>query len=340
MEKKPNFAWTVSEIWNKALASGVDREPEPRDYLWASELGKAPIDVYLRMMGEKETNPPNIRSRRKFEAGNLFEWVVGMALKRAGVLKETQGRTKFNLQDNLLAVSGKADFIAGGMIDETEAEADLEKINTILDLPPMFHVTFKAIIKHLKESYPEGLAEKPIEVKSVSGYMFEKIEKAMRPIAIHRMQAYHYVKGYKVPQGSILYICRDDCRMLEFAIHDNKENEDEYRRHIQVLTDAYNAKERPPLEKPIVFDNDLGSFSKNFNVAYSGYLTLLYGYESQAEFDDVYAPIQQRWNRVLKRIKDEANMTENNKEVIQEMESAGYNVEELVSKMPEKKTEE
>jgi len=33
-------------------------------------------------------------------------------------------------------------------------------------------------------------------------------------------------------------------------------------------------------------------------------------------------------------------MTENNKEVIQEMESAGYNVEELVSKMPEKKTEE
>jgi len=74
------------------------------------------------------------------------------------------------------------------------------------------------------------------------------------------------------------------------------------------------------LEKAIEFSEDIGKFSKNFNVAYSGYLTMLYGFKDQAEFDAKYTPIVARWNRVIARIKNGDKMTDKNNEVIKEIE--------------------
>ena len=77
------MTWTFSEVWNKALEFEPEKKHEPRSHIWASEIGGAYIDRYLKMTGEKPTNPPNARSRRKFEAGNLIEWLVGIILERA-----------------------------------------------------------------------------------------------------------------------------------------------------------------------------------------------------------------------------------------------------------------
>ena len=49
--------WGFSQVWTKSLEEDEQREYEPRDYLWASELGKPYIDVYLRMLGTKQSNP-------------------------------------------------------------------------------------------------------------------------------------------------------------------------------------------------------------------------------------------------------------------------------------------
>ena len=76
LNKKQN--WGFAEIWNASLLEKNDRELTARDKLWASELGKAPIDLWLKMRAIKPTNPPNARSLRKFEAGNVFEMNNGL----------------------------------------------------------------------------------------------------------------------------------------------------------------------------------------------------------------------------------------------------------------------
>lgn len=328
-EKLPH-AWTIAETWNTALTQRPERPREPRDHLWASELGKAPVDVWLRLKGVEATNPPNARSLRKFEAGNLFEWIVGLALKRAGVYQSSQDRVTYQFE-GLPEVSGKVDYLVGGKVQDQSAKSELRS----LELPPMFYQGFEAVYDYLATKYPDGLATKPLEVKSVSVYMFESIEKAQRALGNHRMQVYHYMKSLDIPFGSVLYICRDDLRMMEFHIEINEANDAEYRSKIEAIDKYIKLDERPPLEQPLVFDKDLGKFSKNFNVAYSEYLTMLYGYESQSAFDEVFAKQQQRWNRVLGRIKKGENITEKNKDVIAEIQLAGFDLEEIVGLAPD-----
>src|SRR5258708_20285530 len=101
--------WGLATAWNASLIDTEERELKVRDNLWASELGKAPIDVWLKMHGTKPTNPPNARSLRKFEAGNVFEWIVSLILKRAGILRESQKWSSFQYP-GLLKVTGKPHF--------------------------------------------------------------------------------------------------------------------------------------------------------------------------------------------------------------------------------------
>jgi hypothetical protein len=96
------------------------------------------------------------------------------------------------------------------------------------------------------------------------------------------------------------------------------------------VADFYHAKAEPPKEQPIVFEKETERFSKNFNVAYSPYLTRNYGFKDQAEFDDKYDGISDRWNRVIGRIRDKKEMTDNNLAAISEMAEAGFDVMRLL----------
>ena len=83
--------WPFYSIWNESLEENKQNKPvEPRQKIWASEMGGAYIDRYLKMTGVQPTNPPNPRSLRKFEAGNIWEAIVGYVLLRAGILQKKQ----------------------------------------------------------------------------------------------------------------------------------------------------------------------------------------------------------------------------------------------------------
>src|SRR3990167_1224847 len=159
------MSWGFAEVWTASLLEIEQRPMKARDHLWASELGKSPIDLYLKLKGTEPTNPPNARSMRKFEAGNVFEWIVSLILKRAGVLHESQKWMSYQYE-GLLEVTGKADFIVGGTPDYEKAVADI----TELDLPDVFVRATKTIMQHFKDFYLEGLAMMPLEIKSVGAY--------------------------------------------------------------------------------------------------------------------------------------------------------------------------
>jgi len=330
------MSWSITNVWNKSIEEPDIREITARDYLWASELGKPEVDVWLRMRGEPVTNPPNARSLRKFEAGNIFESIIEVILLRAGIMQSSQERVEWQYPD-LLRVSGKIDFIAGGTVDLEKAKQSLQS----LYLPEKTNQTMNNIIDYLVKEYPDGLEKLAIEVKSVSSFMMNALEATEKPLAIHRLQAYHYTKHPEIEQARIVYVCREDLRMFEVPIFaDTPAIEAEYRGIIETYTKNQQSEEMPKKADPIVFDEDMGKFTINRQIGWSSYLTKVYGYESQMEFENKYSSIPARFNRVLKRVKEGAKMTDKNKEALDEMREMGFDPDVLVTKLVDTPEEE
>ena len=318
--------WSFYQIWNESLENGEEKPLVSRQKIWASELGGAYIDRYLKMKAIPFTNPPNPRSKRKFEAGNIWESIIAYVLSRAGILISRQEWLGYQYP-NLLPVSGKLDFLAGGHPDYSKA---LSIINSEFSwLPPFISKASSNIVSKLKDQYPNGLENIILELKSCSAFMFDVYEKNDRPNKQHKLQLFHYLKAKSMLEGHIVYICKDDARLLEIGVLNPSPVEDEYKEDIKQITEYYNNNTEPPKEKFIVFDEDFKKFSANYKVGYSQYLTYLYGLKNQLEFDEKYKPIVEKWNRVLGRIKEKKDMTDNNLETISEMTKLGFNIEKI-----------
>lgn len=317
MKKRGNIIltgvpWKFSEIWNKSLDSVQERPMVARDYIWASELGKAYCDRYLRMYAVPYTNPPNLRSRRKFQAGNMWEWVVGMVFISAGLLKKKQIRVRTELK-NLLQVSGKLDFVVGGQFDYASAKKKINEIKDSLllldlELPPFF---FDAIEKFVDINKGKLLQEVVFEAKSLSSFMMEKVQRT-GAMSHHVMQDFHYVHGNDqgIQAGKISYLCKDDCIMEEFDVPNSEEIfQQHYKPDIKRMTGFYNEgfdkknplKRMPPKEPMVIFEDGLYRFNKNWNVEYSPYLKMLYGYEEPESYRDSWMGKVKSWNYTFKR---------------------------------------
>lgn len=316
-----NTQWTISKIWNESLDQQEKRPVEARDRMWASELGKADIDIYLKMLGTEMTNPPNPRAMRKFEAGNIWEWIMELILRRCGIYKDSQEYMRFQLP-GCVEVSGKLDFIAGGQVNYDQASALINDFH----FPDMFTRAIRNVVAYFKTNYPNGLDDKILEIKSVSSFGFDKVERTGQPLAGHDLQLFHYLNK-KQTDGAIVYIDRDSARMIEiFVSKDDPNLKERYETKITRVSKFYFDKVQPPLEPKILFDETDMRFSKNFNVEYSSYLTMLYGFTDQSDYDDKISPSVERWNRVLGRIKKGEKMTANNEEALAEMAAEGWDV--------------
>jgi len=321
-----NLKWSFSQVWNTSIEKGkTDRKLAPRDYIYASEVGGAFIDRYYKMKGVAYTNPPNMRSLRKFEAGNIFEWIVELILKRAGILINSQEHLDYQYP-NLLKVSGRLDHLAGGKPDWEKAQVEMEG----LSLPDIFKRATNEIIEYLSKTYPYGLETLVLEVKSVSSFMFESYLRTGEANLGHKLQLYHYLKAKNLPEGHIIYICKDDCRMLELGVFNPSPIEEIYKKDIETMTKYFNDDLEPPKEELLTFDEDSLRFSYNWKVGYSVYLTKIYGFKEQMEYQDMFSPVASKWNRVFKRVVNGDKMTKLNLEVIEEIKRGFPRFDEYV----------
>lgn len=327
------ISWSFCEVWNKSLEEREEKVLIPRENIWASELGGAFIDRYLKMTAVKPSNPINPRSLRKFEAGNLMEWVVGLVLKRAGILIENQRWVSFNYP-SLLQVTGKFDYLAGGNPNWDKAWLDLEK----MELPLFFQRGAGAIIDHLSRNYKDGLREIIMEIKSCSSYMFEKYENTGIN-QNHALQSFHYLKASRMDEAHVVYISKDDLRILEFPIFNPSGIEEDYKEDITRMTSFIGDKKEPLKEKEILFDEELFKFSKNWKVSYSPYLTRLYNYKDQFEYDTKWDKIVAQFNRTFGRCVQGKNMTKLNLEVIGEIKKMFPDFDSCVDLAKEKHIE-
>lgn len=322
--------WSLAQIWNEAAL----KENKPlvkRNYVYASEMGMPFYDRYLKMKGVAYTNPPNNRSLRKFLAGNIWEHTVKQILIATGVYRREEVKVDATPYDGLLSVHGRLDFIAGGRID---GQAALERL-AALNLPDYLVVVGEKIIKSLEGG---ELEKKIIELKAVSTFAMDKVENMGKPMPNNSLQGFHYQHNSKIP-ANVVYICKDDCRMQEFGIN-AVEIEPIYREDLEKMTYYYTNNKKPPLDPLAKFDTMLGKFSKNLGVEWSPYLSH-YGFETPDEFRGAVKFVDS-WNRVLLRLvqvelgfKTPAgkpiSITPKNKDVIADIQKAGYNIDSLVN---------
>lgn len=331
--EEPRYAsWSIEGIWNQSIGR-PDRPIEPRSHLYASELGKAPHDLFLSLKGVEPSNPPNDRSSRKFEAGDIWEWILELVLRRAGLLVTNQEHIR-RCYPGLLEVTGRLDKVAGGKPDWEKAR------NTITNdfLPDFVKEKAENIVDQMAKKYPNGLKEIVVEVKSTSSFMFDVYDRTKRPGDNHELQAWHYLKNYD--EAHVFYINRDDVQVREFPVFANdKRIEATYKGHIETITKYWKADEMPPLEPKIVFDPMLLKFKDNWRIKYSNYLTMLYGYKTQREYEDEFRPMAARFNRVVTRIAEGKDMTKNNKEAIEEMKVYYPDFEKHVDEIKKHKDE-
>lgn len=316
----------IAEPWNAGFINVAERPLVPRDYLYASELGNAPIDIYMRLRAIAPTNPPNERARRKMGAGVDFEYAIKRILNRAGILIGQQVEAKHQLE-GCLRVSGKLDFLIGGVCDETTARAYVEGNE---ELSPNFRAAIQSVMTFYKKKYPQGFEPKPDEYKTIATFGMDKMEITRKPIRRHALQLYHYLVSLNYPEGVLTYVCRDDYRMMEFVVRlDDLELKADYENAVHKLSEAILKDVEPEKEKLIMFDTEVGKFTKNLNVEYSNYLTKLYGFQEPREYSEIYGRKATSWNGVLKRIRESAKMTDKNDEYILEAAKMGFNMMKL-----------
>ena len=324
--QKVAYPFGLAEMWNHALTTAERRSIEARDRLWATDMARGYVDVFLSMKGKKPTNPPNARALRKFEAGDVCEWVVKNVLIRAGLLRAEQKRVEYQYK-GMLPMTARLDYIVGGKPDIEKIRAELET----MDVPDVFKRASFSIVEHISRKYPKGLPEMPFEIKSIASFGADAMERKGKSIKAHRMQLKIQLNGSRYDRGMLIYICRDDLRMFEFeVIRGDKVVEKEVRTFCKDMTDFWRRDEQPPLELPIIFDWDAGKFSKNLKIEYSQYLSKLYGFKEPREYSDKFLPTVSKWNRVLLRVKKGDKMTANNKDAMDEMKAEGFKVKKII----------
>lgn len=331
MGKIEKVDWNFAQLWNE-VAFKENRPMVKRDYIYASEIGSPFVDRFLKMKATPYTNPPNNRSLRKFLAGNIWEHVVKQILVACGVYRHEEVKIDATPYAGCLDVHGRLDFIAGGYIDAEEARARVE----LLALPDFLVKIAHRIIEGLAGGH---LKEKILELKAVSTFAMDMVERRDAAIPNHTLQGYHYQKNGKYP-ASICYICKDDSRMAQFDIN-KKETEPLYKADIEQMTDHFRSGKRPELAPLAVFDYTQAKFSKNLGVEYSPYLTMLYKFKDPDEYRQAVKFVD-KWNRGLARFVLAATgattptgkpitITPKNLEVKAEIIKAGYNFDEVLA---------
>lgn len=320
--------WDFASLFNEAIRSLPERPLVKRDYMYASEIKKDYASRYLRMHAHPMSNPPNDRSRQKFAMGHITEWIVGLILSITGILKSKQMRGEVALP-GMLRVSGKMDFTAGGDVDWKVAQERVKEIRAAFavsmdDMPPIIFHSVERILFRMEQMFSRvPLKEYILEIKSCASFISNRIMKTNQAMPDHVMQAFHYALANDM-DALLVYICKDDAMCHQFEVTKSKQLVKEYTEDVATMTAYYKSsgsnylKNIPEKAPEVYFDYPSFTFLKNSQVAYSPYLTMLYGLQDFDAFKYKWQYKVTAWNRVFKRVVRGDNITPANTVIIKD----------------------
>ena len=264
--------WSLSTLVKDLICFNT-MTPEPRERLWASDLGKMHIDTYLKLKGVPETNPTTGDGMFNMYMGKQIELGIIQMLKDCGVAHESQTRLEIKL-DGCLPLTGKPDIVLE-VKDWEEAIKNVKVEND--DSNPERAESKKqkliALMRDWQKRYPEGLPKTAFEIKSVSdwGYNNAKIIGWREAYHHYFLQTYTYLYGLDLPEVHLLFVSKGSKMMTEeIVILKNENDEAEWKKEIKELSDAFysNTEPTPP---PLMLKNGWGKDALNWNINWSNY---------------------------------------------------------------------
>lgn len=205
---------------------------------------------------------------------------------------------------------------------------DIKNVEHVLDelkFLEFIGVLSDAILKFAKENKNVDYDICGIEIKSVSEFVYNRIDARKSPEVHHACQSFHYAYWKGMP-FQLVYFDKNNGRMMSFWIlpTDTKLYK-VYSEDIKQMSEYYLNRIMPPKENILLFDGE--RWSSNWKVEYSKYLTAEYHFNTKQEYKDYVTPFVGRFNRVMGRIRDGKELTQDNCNAISEMRRFGYNIQ-------------
>jgi hypothetical protein len=254
--------FSLKTQWNKAISEQDSYPRTERSHIWASEITKPLVDLWLRTRAVEPTNPPNARSIRKFTAGDCTEDIVATVLRAIGADIEQQHAIGLEIAG--LKITGKIDFIYRG------------------NKQPVIDSNAPRTIKRLAQAIHEISSEPTVlEIKSLGLYGFNRVEATSKPLPSHLMQTFLYAYSTGLP-AVLVCISRDDMRIEEFQISpSDPELLKALTEKAQTIVTVLARDSMPEPEKTIVWNGY--KFEQNMDIRFSDYLSLLYGTDEESD---------------------------------------------------------
>lgn len=285
--------WSFKSIWNEASLR-QEREPKARDYAYCSELGKPLIDRFLSMKGVAPSNPPNMRSKRKFLFGDIVEEFANIILSLLGV---TVKRQEVVCIEGIIPIHGKIDFVIEGIPNYEMARHGVRQLN--------FSEGITDYLLSVVDKFEEKIGHRELapiirECKSVSQYAIDAVSENGGMLH-HKLQVYPYLKGTDIKIAYIDYISKADSLMEECRVsYPDPRLEDRIGKDLEELNYYLKNNEQPPPAPLITWE---GKFKKSFFVEWSNYLELVYGFKTPEDYRKAVQGKIASWNRTLARLK-------------------------------------
>ena len=305
----------IEKIWNGVaeVKVGQANNPQPRNYISASDIGKAYIDRYYKMKGFAPTNPYDERVLRIFDAGKLFEWIVGRSLAMAGVLKERQSYCEIPASNENLKVLGYIDYLMGGIANWNEARGRIKKWLVEFKLDEDNEILEKYSLK-LIDGFEKEFGDRPIpetilEVKSINSLAFwghknRNEDDQFIGYDHHRLQLLAYMLAKKLDKGHLLYVSKDDLCLQQVPVLKGGELEEKFWVDVKQMSEYFSTDTTPSPLPELVFNKQKNVFELNWEVARSLYLTKIYGYKDKEQFENKKHQELLDVNRAFRHLKD------------------------------------
>lgn len=286
----------LEDVWNDiTVAVKRGRPHEPRQHIYASEIGKSFFDRYHKMIGTPETEMIDDRVLRKFTAGEVFEELIGDYLSMIGLIKSSQEHIEIPENEKHLRITGRIDYIAG----MSDWKAAREKIGngTTEEYSDITKEILLKLIERLEQKYPNGISDTLFEIKTINSMVFwAKKHYLTEAYPWHVMQIYTYLKQKGMSEGRIVYVSKDDLTIKELTItYPNAELEAVWQKDVETMSDYLRKGVEPPKPPSVIFDkrgsypfqkNGVkhkceGLWKENWEVKFSSYFRMITGFESE-----------------------------------------------------------
>lgn len=299
--------WSIQTIWNDLITE--ERQPQKRDYIRASDIGKPYLDRYLTMKGVPITNPFDARILRVFNVGNAFEEdVVGRIFHLLGIMVKTQEEVVVKTP-GLLNVVGHYDYKIGGKVQldrlrklmdrglltsvfdkAREIDPDVAEILEALYPSDWMRNRSLKLAEKLNEQYPNGLQVLMSEIKTVNSRAFwshknmDKETGFFKGYDHHKLQLFTYAKATGLP-GRLFYISKDDMTLLETSVNVTPTLEALWLDDVSRMSDYVQKNIEPPKEDDVIFNEEKREWEFNWKISRSSYFTFITGFEKVEDWE-------------------------------------------------------